>query len=247
MKILFITLFPDFVKENFNYSILKRAVKTNLVELFYINPRDFTDDKHSTVDDYPFGGGNGMVLKAEPFVFSIMHAKHLLPDAKVIILSPDGQLFSQAKAKDFSKLQEIIFVCGHYEGFDERIKNYVDASICIGDYILTGGELAAMVIADAVCRLLPGVLGKIESTYHESFSDGLLEYPQYTRPQKAFFGDVPDVLVSGNHAKINLWRREKMLEKTYNNRPDLLDRVSLDKTDQKLLKKIIDERLDEKK
>jgi len=244
VKLLFITLFSEFIKSNFSYSILARAKDKGIIEDLYLNPRDFTTDKHKTVDDAPFGGGFGMVLKAEPFIKAIQEAKRLLPQAKVILLSPDGQVFKQALAQELSQEQELVFVCGHYEGFDERIKNFVDSTISIGDYVLTGGELAAMSISDAVCRLLPGVLGKLESTHTESFSDNLLEYPQYTRPATADFGDVPEVLLSGNHANIEVWRRKKMLENTYLKRPELLEQVQLEQSDEKLLAQIIAEQME---
>lgn len=244
MKLLFITLFPEFIKSNFSYSILARAKGKGVIEDLYLNPRDFATDKHKTVDDEPFGGGFGMVLKAEPFIKAIHEAKNILPHAKVILLSPDGKVFKQSLAQKLSEEKELIFVCGHYEGFDERIKNFVDCSISIGDYVLTGGEPAAMVISDAVCRLLPGVLGKLESTQAESFSDDLLEYPQYTRPAKSDFGDVPEVLLSGNHANIARWRRKKMLENTYIKRPELLDKVNLQLEDKKLLDEIVAEQME---
>lgn len=246
MKLLFITLFPEFVKENFSHSMLKRAVQNGVIEDYYLNPRDFTTDKHKTVDDEPYGGGFGMVLKAQPFIDTIKHAKGMLPDSKVILLSPDGSVFSQSCAKHLSGSSELIFVAGHYEGFDERIKPFCDMELSIGDYVLTGGELPAMVIADAVCRLLPGVLGKIESTQQESFSDELLEYPQYTRPAKAEFGDVPEVLLSGNHAEIEKWRRQKSIEKTWLKRPELLEKAELSKKDRAFLQTITNDWKDKK-
>jgi tRNA (guanine37-N1)-methyltransferase len=246
MKLFFITLFPEFVKENFSHSILARAEKAKLIEAFFINPRDFANNKHNTVDDAPFGGGAGMLLKAEPFILAIQKAKETLPEAKVFILSPDGEVFTQQSAKIMAQYTEIIFVCGHYEGFDERIKNFVDGAISIGDYVLTGGELPAMVVSDAICRLLPGVLGKQVSTEMESFSDGLLEYPQYTRPATATFGDVPEILLSGHHANIANWRRRKMLENTRKLRPELLERAKLSESDNKILRQIISEEVERK-
>lgn len=243
MKLIFITLFPEFVQENFSHSILKRAVQSGAIFVDYINPRDFTNDKHKTVDDTPFGGGTGMVLKTQPFIAAIKKAKQLLPNGKVIMLSPDGNIFCQKTAQDFACNKELIFVTGHYEGFDERIKTFVDYNVSIGDYVLTGGELAAMVISDAVCRLLPGVLGKIESTVNESFSDGMLEYPQYTRPAESEYGDVPAVLLGGNHAEIERWRRKMMLKKTWQLRPDLFNAVQLEKGDGELLLELIEEQV----
>ena len=244
MKLLFITLFAEFIRENFSHSILKRAVDAGHIELHFVNPREYTEDKHKSVDDTPFGGGAGMLLKAAPIIKAIEHGKSLLPQAKVIMLSPDGRIFEQKTAELLAGFNELIFVCGHYEGFDERIKNYIDYNVCIGDYILTGGELAAMVISDAVCRLVPGVLGKIESASLESFSDYLLEYPQYTRPAQDGYGAVPQVLLGGNHADIEKWRRKKMLEKTWKLRPDLLVKTQLKKGDGELLLQIIEEEND---
>ncbi|MDR2007052.1 MAG: tRNA (guanosine(37)-N1)-methyltransferase TrmD [Acidaminococcales bacterium] len=244
MKLLFITLFPDFVNANFSRSILGRAVKNRAIEVFFINPRDFAQDKHHTVDDAPFGGGGGMVLKAEPFIQAIEQAKRQLPLAATVMLSPDGEVFSQNTAKKLAREAGLIFICGHYEGFDERIKQFADIRVSLGDYILTGGELPAMAVSDAVCRLLPGVLGKPESAEAESFSDGLLEYPQYTRPAQADFGDVPDVLLSGNHAEIARWRRKMALAKTRRLRPDLFANACLQPGDAALLQQIIDEQAD---
>ena len=243
MKMLFITLFPEFVRENFSHSILKRAVQSGSIEIDFINPRDHTTDKHKSVDDMPFGGGAGMLLKAAPFIKAIEQAKLLLPQAKVVMLSPDGTLFEQKFVQELSRFPELIFVCGHYEGFDERIKSYIDYNICIGDYVLTGGELAAMVVSDAVCRFVPGVLGKAESVSLESFADGLLEYPQYTRPAQDEYGAVPEVLLSGNHAEIEKWRRQKMLEKTWQTRPELLKKARLQKGDIKLLPELLAEQV----
>jgi tRNA (guanine37-N1)-methyltransferase len=245
MKLLFITLFPDFVGANFSHSILGRAVKNRAVEVFLVNPRDFADDKRRTVDDAPFGGGAGMVLKAEPFVKAVEQAKRRLPAATTVMLSPDGEVFRQNSAEKLARATELIFICGHYEGFDERIKQFSDICLSVGDYVLTGGELPAMVVSDAVCRLLPGVLGKSESAEAESFSDSLLEYPQYTRPARADFGDVPAVLLSGNHAEIALWRRKMSLLKTWRVRPDLLLKARLQPDDEAFLRQAADERADD--
>ena len=242
MKLLFITLFPEFVRENFSYSILARAAQAGAVEVFFINPRDFAADRHRTVDDAPFGGGAGMVLKAEPFMAAIYEARKELPDALTVLLSPDGRLFRQEDARVLAGRDALIFVCGRYEGFDERIKKQVDCVYSIGDYVLTGGELPAMVISDAVCRMLPGVLGKQASLSDESFTDGLLEYPQYTRPARADFGDVPQVLLSGNHADIARWRRKASLAKTLDIRPELLHKAQLKCGDGELLRQIAAER-----
>ncbi len=245
MKLLFVTLFPGLIEDNFSHSILQRGRETGLIEVITVDPRDFTTDRHRTVDDAPFGGGAGMVLKPEPFLDAVGKAKALLPGAPVILLSPDGCQFDQGQACALAKEAGLIFVCGHYEGFDERIKKSADAVFSIGDYVLTGGELPAMVMSDAICRLVPGVLGKLESTEEESFTGGILEYPQYTRPASMQEGGVPEVLLSGDHAKIARWRRKEALRKTMENRPELLRAAKLRDGDGKLLLEIINEQNEE--
>lgn len=242
MNFLFITLFPEFIEQATCFSIIKRAVEQGLLTVSCINPRDFTHDKHKTVDDTPFGGGVGMVLKVEPFAEAIKEAKRLLPNAAVVALCPGGNTLNQKIVEQFAEAgRDLIFLCGHYEGFDERIFSWVDEKISIGDYVLTGGELPALVVMDAVARYIPGVLGKEESASEESFSEGLLEYPQYTRP--VVFGgmEVPEVLRGGNHALIKEWRRKEALRATYKNRPDLLNKAALNKDDGKLLLAVIKE------
>ena len=242
MNFLFITLFPEFIEQATCFSIIKRAVEQGLLTVSCINPRDFTHDKHKTVDDTPFGGGVGMVLKVEPFAEAIKEAKRLLPNAAVVALCPSGKTLNQNIVEQFAESgRDLIFLCGHYEGFDERIFAWVDEKISIGDYVLTGGELPALVVMDAVARYIPGVLGKEESASEESFSEGLLEYPQYTRP--VVFGnmEVPEVLRGGNHALIKEWRRKEALRATYKNRPDLLNKAALNKDDGKLLLAVIKE------
>ena len=242
MNFLFITLFPEFIEQATSFSIIKRAVEQGLLSVSCINPRDFTHDKHKTVDDTPFGGGVGMVLKVEPFAEAIKEAKRLLPNAAVVALCPGGNTLNQKIVEQFAEAgRDLIFLCGHYEGFDERIFAWVDEKISIGDYVLTGGELPALVVMDAVARYIPGVLGKEESASEESFSEGLLEYPQYTRP--VVFGgmEVPEVLRGGNHALIKEWRRKEALRATYKNRPDLLNKAALNKDDGKLLLAVIKE------
>ena len=242
MNFLFITLFPEFIEQATCFSIIKRAVEQGLLTVSCINPRDFTHDKHKTVDDTPFGGGVGMVLKVEPFAEAIKEAKRLLPNAAVVALCPGGNTLNQKIVEQFAEAgRDLIFLCGHYEGFDERIFAWVDEKISIGDYVLTGGELPALVVMDAVARYIPGVLGKEESASEESFSEGLLEYPQYTRP--VVFGgmEVPAVLRGGNHALIKEWRRKEALRATYKNRPDLLNKAALNKDDGKLLLAVIKE------
>lgn len=223
MKFLFITLFPEQIEQAASHSILKRAAANGLIEVSCINPRDFTYDNHRTVDDTPFGGGAGMVLKPEPMVAAIRKAKEQLPNARVIAMCPGGRTLKQNIVEEYARSgQDFIFVCGHYEGFDERIFHWVDEKLSIGDYVLTGGEMPALIVMDAIARFIPGVLGKLVSAEDDSFSTGLLEYPQYTRPVDFEGRVVPDVLRSGNHALINSWRLKESLKATYFIRPDLL-------------------------
>ncbi|NLH46348.1 MAG: tRNA (guanosine(37)-N1)-methyltransferase TrmD [Acholeplasmataceae bacterium] len=240
MNFLFITLFPEFIEQATSFSIIKRAVEQGLLTVSCINPRDFTHDKHKTVDDTPFGGGVGMVLKVEPFAAAIREAKSLLPNAAVVALCPGGNTLNQSIVEKLAESgHDLIFLCGHYEGFDERIFALVDERISIGDYVLTGGELPALVVMDAVARYIPGVLGKEESASEESFSEGLLEYPQYTRPVVFEGMEVPEVLRGGNHALIKEWRRKEALRATYKQRPDLLNKAALNKEDGRLLLDVI--------
>lgn len=223
MKFLFVTLFPEQIEEAASHSIIKRAVEKGLIEVSCVNPRDFTTDKHRTVDDTPFGGGAGMVLKPEPMVAAIRKAKEQLPDARVIAMCPGGRTLRQDIVEEYAASgQDLILVCGHYEGFDERIFNWVDEKLSIGDYVLTGGEMPALIVMDAVSRFIPGVLGKLASAEEDSFSTGLLEYPQYTRPVDFEGQEVPEVLRNGNHAHISDWRYKESLKATYKLRPDLL-------------------------
>lgn len=237
MRFLFITLFPEQIEQAAGHSIIKRAVDAGLVEVSCINPRDFATDRHRTVDDTPFGGGAGMVLKPEPMVAAIRMAKQQLPASRVIAMCPGGRTLKQEIVEEYAGSgQDLILVCGHYEGFDERIFNWVDEKLSIGDYVLTGGELPALIVMDAVARFIPGVLGKMASAVEDSFSTGLLEYPQYTRPVEFEGLAVPEVLRNGNHALINRWRRKEALKATYLRRPDLLS--ELGKEDALLLKEI---------
>ncbi len=238
MNFLFITLFPEQIEQAAAHSIIKRAADKGLISVSCINPRDFTTDKHRTVDDAPFGGGAGMVLKPEPMVAAIRKAKEQLPEARVIAMCPGGRTLKQNIVEEYARNgQDIIFVCGHYEGFDERIFHWVDEKLSIGDYVLTGGEMPALIVMDAVARFIPGVLGKLVSAEEDSFSTGLLEYPQYTRPVDFEGMVVPEVLRNGNHALINRWRRKQSLKATYQLRPELLPQ-KLDKEDSKLLAEI---------
>lgn len=223
MKIDIITLFPNMFDGPFAESMLWKAQDRKLVEINLIDLREFGDGPRRTVDDTPFGGGDGMLLKPEPVIAAIEKAKYSNPNAKVIILSPQGKQYKQQIAQDLSVDSGLILVCGRYEGFDERIIDYADMELSVGDYVLTGGELPAMIIVDSVTRLLPGVLGGEQSAHIESFSDPkLVEYPQYTRPVEFRGSQVPEVLRSGDHAKIDAWRAEQSIIKTKKNRPDLL-------------------------
>lgn len=237
MHIDILTLFPDFFCSVFASSILQRAVDKNLVLLNTINIRDYAFDKHRVVDDYPYGGGAGMVMKPEPIGRAITAAKEISADARVIYVTPQGPVFNQQKAAELASLAHLIILCGHYEGVDERALDlFVDEEISLGDFVLTGGELPAAVIVDAVVRLLPDVLGSAESAAQDSFSDGLLEYPQYTRPQEFAGIQVPDILLSGHHEKVALWRRQQSLRRTWQRRPDLLAKAPLTAADRSFLR-----------
>ena len=241
MKFVFVTLFPEQIEAAAGHSVLKRALDTGIIAMECVNPRDFSLDRHHSVDDAPFGGGVGMVLKPEPVVEAIRVAKAKAPGAPVIAMSPGGCTFKQSLAEEWAKNEMgLIFVCGHYEGFDERIYHWVDLKISIGDFVLTGGEMPALMIMDAVSRFVPGVLGKLASAEEDSFSSGLLEYPQYTRPVVFEGMEVPEVLRSGNHKLIARWRRKQALKATYLFRPDMLPE-ELDKQDKKLLEEIKEE------
>lgn len=242
MKFIFLTLFPELIEETCKVSIVGRAQRAGLFSVECINPRSFTTDNHHSVDDTPCGGGAGMVLKPEPFLLALAEAKQLAPEALTIALTPGGEQLQQKRVVDLAQTQrDIIFLCGHYEGFDQRILDCVDLELSIGDYVLTGGELPALVILDAISRFIPGVLGKMESAQEESFSEGLLEYPQYTRP--ITYGDkqVPEVLLSGNHGLIKKWRRKEALRATFTKRPDILAKAELTVEDAQLLLEIFAE------
>ena len=227
MKVDIVTIFPGMFKGPIDESILKRAQEKNLVEIEVNDLRKWVSDKHKSVDNSPYGGGPGMVMMVEPVDKAIRSLLAQQGDSltkpKVILMTPQGKQFEQKKAQELSKLEHLIFICGHYEGVDERVREHlVDEEISIGDYVLTGGEFPAMVVIDSVVRLIPGVLGKEASLDEESFSNGLLEYPHYTRPEEFEGWKVPDVLLSGNHAEIAKWRKEQALKRTQQRRPDLL-------------------------
>lgn len=243
MKIKIVSLFPEMFMGPFGASMIKRAQEAHLFSIDVINPRDFTEDKHHIVDDYPFGGGSGMVLKPEPMYRAVEFIKNQSQTEKrrIILTCPSGQTFHQNKAKELAQYEELVFLCGHYEGFDERIRLLSDEALSIGDYVLTGGELAAMVMVDAVARMIPGVLGASDGAAHDSFYEGLLEYPQYTRPRIFHDLEVPDILLSGHHANIEKWRRKEALRRTYLCRPDLLTKAELTPLDLKMLQEIREE------
>jgi tRNA (guanine37-N1)-methyltransferase len=240
MIIDILTLFPGMVEDPLRESILGKAIEREFVEIRLINIRDFATDRHRTADDRPFGGGSGMVMKPEPLVAAIRSVRTADPEVKVILLSPQGRTFSQSIAWDLSQQQHICLVCGRYEGVDERVRlHYVDDEISIGDYVLTGGELPALVVLDAVVRLVSGVLGNSESTSEESFVEGLLEYPHFTRPEVFEGHRVPELLLSGNHGAIRRWRRQQSLLRTWQRRPDLLQEEELSGEDRELLAEAI--------
>lgn len=234
MRISILTLFPEMFSI-FDHSIIGRAREKDLVNLEYYNIRDYSLNKHKKVDDYPYGGGAGMVMTPQPIIDSIKAAKEK-NSGKVIFLGPRGKTFNQEMAQELSKEENLIFLCGHYEGIDERAYKHIDMEVSLGDFVLTGGEMAAIPVIDSVLRLIPGVLGKEESFMDESYSDGLLEYPQYTRPEVYEDERVPEVLVSGHHENIRKWRRKQSLLITKERRKDLYKNLQLTKEDIKILK-----------
>lgn len=235
-----LTLFPKMIMQGINTSITGRAMEKGYININAVNIRDFSNDKHNHVDDYPYGGGAGMIMQPEP----IYKAYKSITDGvegqpRVIYLTPQGKVFNQAMAEEFAGEKELIFLCGHYEGVDERVLEMIVTDyVSIGDFVLTGGELPAMVMIDAISRKVEGVLGNDISSEIETFYDNLLEYPQYTRPEEFMGMRVPDILLSGHHGNIEKWRREKSLERTLKNRPDLLENANLDKSDIEYLSKL---------
>jgi len=240
MKCEVLTLFPGIVEAALSDSIMKRALDNGLIEVRVTDLRDFTHDRHRTADDYPFGGGAGMVMKPDPVFEAIESVKAKGEPARVVLLSPQGRVFSHDMALELSKeTRRIVFICGRYEGIDERVRLVLaDDEVSIGDFVLSGGELAAAVIIEASARLIPGVLGDDESAEKDSFYDGLLDYPHYTRPAEFQGMAVPEVLLSGNHEKIRLWRRKEALRATLDKRPDLLEKVELSAEDRRLIEEI---------
>lgn len=241
MKIDVLTLFPEMFTGVFGHSILKRAEETQAASYRVINFREYADNKHNTVDDYPYGGGAGMVLKPQPIFDGVADLVETSESKqpRVILMCPQGERYTQKKAEELAQEEHLIFICGHYEGYDERIREHVVTDeISIGDFVLTGGELGAMVVIDSVVRLLPGVLGNEQSHMKDSFSTGLLEHPHYTRPADFRGMKVPDVLISGNHRLIEEWRVKESLRRTFLRRPDLLEELPLDDQEKKWLEEI---------
>ena len=243
MKITILTIFPEMFESVLNSSILGRAREQGLIEVECVDIRPFSDRKHKNTDDYPFGGGAGMVMLAQPIMDAMKHATGEDFSGRRIYMGPRGTTLTTAKARELAKEEHLVLLCGHYEGVDQRaLDACIDEEISIGDYILTGGELAAMVLTDAVSRFIPGVLGSGESAEEESFSDGLLEYPQYTRPAVWHGREIPAILTSGNHEKVRQWRRKQSLRRTRERRPDMYEKLDLSsKQDKKLLKEMAEE------
>ncbi len=242
MRIDVVTLFPQMVEDLVGYGVTGRARQTGVFEMGVWNPRDYTLDRHRTVDDRPYGGGPGMLMMIEPLRQAIADARQANPAARVVYLSPQGRRFDQQVAEEYAQCPGLVFVAGRYEGVDERlIELEVDEELSIGDYVLSGGEMAAMVVLDAVTRLLPGALGHQESAAQDSFSNGLLDCPHYTRPENYQGKQVPAVLLSGDHAAIRRWRLKQSLGRTWLRRPDVLEHLELDKEQQVLLQEFIQE------
>ncbi|MDC2864729.1 MULTISPECIES: tRNA (guanosine(37)-N1)-methyltransferase TrmD [unclassified Bacillus (in: firmicutes)] len=244
MKIDILTLFPEMFTGVFGSSILKKAQEKEAVQLRVVNFRDYSTNKHNSVDDYPYGGGAGMVLTPQPIFDAVEElTKETERKPRVVLMCPQGERFTQKKAEELAEEEHIIFICGHYEGYDERVREHlVTDEISIGDYVLTGGELASMVITDSVVRLLPDVLGNQQSQIEDSFSTGLLEHPHYTRPADFRGMKVPDILLSGNHKYIEEWRHKESLRRTFMRRPDLLGERSLSKQEEKWLTEFKEEK-----
>lgn len=242
MRIDVVTLFPQMINDQVEYGVTGRAKQAGIFELGVWNPRDYAEDRHRTVDDRPYGGGPGMVMMIEPLRQAIKDARQSNPEAKVVYLSPQGRQFDQQIAEEYATTPGMIFVAGRYEGIDERLIGLeVDEELSIGDYVLSGGEMATMVVLDAVTRLLPGALGHKESAAQDSFSSGLLDCPHYTRPETYQGMQVPAVLLSGNHEAIRKWRLKQSLGRTWLRRPDVLEQQELDKEQQRLLQEFIQE------
>lgn len=242
MKFDILTIFPDLPSSVLSYGVLGKAVKEGKIAIRVINLRDYADDKHKVTDDRPFGGCEGMVMKPEPIYRGIIAARKEDPATRVVLLGPQGRLYSQGIARELSRHKHLLFISGRYEGVDDRISSFIDDEISIGDYVLSGGELAALVVIDSITRLLPDVLGSPDSAAKDSFSNGLLKYPQFTRPRVWQGVEVPPVLLSGDHEKIARWRRKEALKRTLSKRPDILESVDLSAEDRGLLNEIEQEK-----
>jgi tRNA (guanine37-N1)-methyltransferase len=239
MRFDVLTLFPELFSSFLKETILGRAVKAGLVDIRLVNIRSFARGRHLVTDDAPFGGGQGMVMKPGPIARALDSVERTKDRSLVVLLSPQGRTFDQPLAWNLSRMEQLILICGRYEGVDERIRmSCVDMELSIGDYVLSGGETAAMVVIDAVSRLVPGVLGGEKSTQEDSFEEGLLEYPQYTRPRVFKNQEVPEILLSGDHEKIRVWRRTQSLKRTLERRPDLLEKAKLTEEDKRILAKL---------
>jgi tRNA (guanine37-N1)-methyltransferase len=236
-----LTLFPGIFDSPLKESITKKAVEKGLISFNIINIRDFAEDAHKTCDDAPYGGGPGMVMKIEPIYRAMEYLEKNVGRPRYVLLSPQGRLFDEKTAVRYGRNKHLCLVCGRYEGLDERVLNLVDEEISIGDYVLSGGEIPALVLIDAITRCIPGVLGNEQSSIDESFSEGLLEYPQYTRPDTFIDMKVPPVLLSGNHEEIRKWRRREALKKTIFKRPDLMNRFTPNEEDRKLIREVMEE------
>jgi len=243
MQFDILTLFPALLQGPFSESILGKAVDKGLIRVNLHNLRDWAEGKHQVTDDTPYGGGDGMVMKVEPVARALADLKRKSPESRILLMSPQGKTFHQEDAERLSKESGLIFVCGRYEGFDERIRSLVDEELSLGDFVLTGGELAAATIVDATARFVPGVLGAAGSAMTDSFSDGLLEYPQYTRPAEFDGMRVPEVLASGNHQAIAEWRRKEQLRRTLQRRPELLETAPLTDKDKIFLAELRSEQV----
>lgn len=238
IDIRILTIFPRIFDSFLAYGNPARAIEAGHLNVETVDLRDFTEDRHRTTDDYPYGGGTGMVMKPEPIVRGIRHIRRLMRDPRVVLLTPQGRLFNQTVAEELMLVDEFLLICGRYEGMDERVTAFVDDEISVGDYVLSGGETAAMVLMDSISRLIPGVLGADSHIEGESFYAGLLEYPQYTRPRVFDGMEVPEVLLEGHHLKIRQWRKKHALARTLARRPDLLKNRPMDPSEEKLLEEI---------
>lgn len=246
MNYYVMTLFPEMIMNSLNYSIIKRAIDNKIINIQAVNIRDFTNNKHNQVDDYPYGGGAGMVIKPQPVYDAYKSISDKInKKTRVLYMTPQGKTFNQNIAEELSKEKDLIILCGHYEGIDERvIEEIVTDEISIGDYILTGGEIASIAVIDAVSRLIPNVLNKEQSYEEESFSNNLLEYPHYTRPREFLGKVVPEILLSGHHKKINEWRKEQSILRTLRKRPELLKDAKLNKQENIFLNSILNNKID---